>query len=446
MNLDLAIADLCKQIRFLPELPNAPIIRIEVPVCVEEILPLLHLIDEPVKLYWSSRDDTFEIAGIGIEQQIIISDSCVDNSAAILLESTLRQNNVNWFSIVPFARGDAVRFILPKLELTKKENYYKLACYLTPAVESLWSEKQASYINWLQNIQKVLTKVATEHFQQTEKITVAYAKNCPERKIWDDTVKSLLLDIEQNLIQKAVLARTVTYRSNDNINGLKIIAELKRQVMSAFIFYVQLEKGKSFLGASPEQLYVRKGRRINTEAQAGTRPLGISAKEVTVFSKELLESKKDELEQLYVVNEITAVLENLCEDFGIIAEREIVKSSHVQHLRTRFGGILKDNINDLDILDSLHPTAAICGLPKAQAFIQIAKAEAFARGLYAGAIGYVGLNVAEFCVAIRCAYVEHDHIVLYAGAGIVKGSDPEAEWEETQNKMSMFERVLHVMV
>ncbi|MDA0712405.1 MAG: isochorismate synthase [bacterium] len=446
MNLDLAIADLCKQIQFLDEPTITQIIRVEVPVYLEDILAVLHLLDDSVKLYWSSRDDKFEIAGIGIEKQILVDNDNIKNFSEVLLGLTQLQDKINWFSIAPFIREDSVKFILPKLEITQKENKYKLACYLTSAAEILWTEKQSEVINWLHQIKIALTKKTNAESLVNSKINVSCAKNNPERVVWDEAVKSLLVDIEQHLVQKVVLARTITYVANDDIDGLKLIAELKNQVTTAFVFYVQLEKAKAFLGASPEQLFSRKGRRINTEAQAGTRPLGINSNEVTRFSQELLASKKDELEQWYVLNEINAVLTDLCDDFGVIVEREIVKSSHVQHLRTRLGGILKENINDLDILNSLHPTAAVCGLPKTQAFIQIAKAELFDRGLYAGAIGYVGLNSAEFCVAIRCAYLERNQIVLYAGAGIVQGSVPEAEWHETQNKMSMFDRVLHVVV
>ncbi|STQ68554.1 Menaquinone-specific isochorismate synthase [Hafnia alvei] len=112
---------------------------------------------------------------------------------------------------------------------------------------------------------------------------------------------------------------------------------------------------------------------------------------------------------------------------------EIIRLRKVQHLRRPIHATLVQS-NDADCLSRLQPTAAVAGLPREPARQFIMQDEPFDRGWYAGSAGYLAQDQAEFAVALRSALIEHDHIHLYAGAGIVAGSDPEQEWLEIENK------------
>jgi menaquinone-specific isochorismate synthase len=113
-----------------------------------------------------------------------------------------------------------------------------------------------------------------------------------------------------------------------------------------------------------------------------------------------------------------------------------------RHLRSQFEGHLRDDVSTLDVLRTLHPTPAIGGVPTEAAVQAIRTQEPFARGWYAGPVGWIGPDAAEFAVAIRSGLVRDSSLALYSGAGIVDGSVPEAEWDEIEQKISDFAAVL----
>jgi menaquinone-specific isochorismate synthase len=120
----------------------------------------------------------------------------------------------------------------------------------------------------------------------------------------------------------------------------------------------------------------------------------------------------------------------------------VLKLHQCQHLRTHIEGILEQDNTDADLLRTLHPTPAVGGLPKEGAVRWIAEAEPFDRGWFAGPVGWIGGDSAEFAVGIRSGLVSDTTLSLYAGAGIVPGSEAEQEWAEIENKLSPFVGIL----
>ena len=118
-----------------------------------------------------------------------------------------------------------------------------------------------------------------------------------------------------------------------------------------------------------------------------------------------------------------------------------MKLPQVQHLRTSLAGILKTGQTDKNILATLHPTAAIGGLPSYQALRFIRNSERLDRGFYAGAIGYIEHDEAEFAVAIRSAVMQDSFLHLFGGAGVVEGSNPEQELQEIENKIAFWSQI-----
>lgn len=253
---------------------------------------------------------------------------------------------------------------------------------------------------------------------------------------WSLMVNQALAKIKSNQLQKVVLAQRQVLTASKPIDPIELFRRLKAYFPNTHHFFYEPEPGLAFIGASPEQLYKRMGKNIESEAQAGTRVSG------EAFSKDLFENPKDHLEHQFVVDCILEVLEKLCLDFGITHAKYIAQLPNVQHLKTKLAGILKNGVTDQDILTALHPTPAVCGWPIRAAFEVIRQLENFDRGFYTGALGIIGEYESEFNVAIRGAVIKGCQLVAFAGAGIVLGSDVLCEQQEIENKMAFWRDLL----
>jgi menaquinone-specific isochorismate synthase len=210
----------------------------------------------------------------------------------------------------------------------------------------------------------------------------------------------------------------------------------------AYYFCFQPKNEIAFIGGTPEQLYYRENNNIHTEAVAGTRRRGSSAYEDKQLEQDLLTCEKDIREHRFVVDSIQNALNILCDSINRQENISVLKLSRLQHLLMQFKGLLKQNIKDSDILENLHPTPAVGGVPSEEAINAIENIEHFDRGWYAGPVGWISRDKAEFAVAIRSGLVYENELYLYSGAGIVEGSDAENEWEEIENKIAGFMNAL----
>ena len=207
---------------------------------------------------------------------------------------------------------------------------------------------------------------------------------------------------------------------------------------TSYHFCFQINSTTAFIGTSPERLYYRHDRLLKTEAIAGTRHRGASIQSDMLLSEELQSSPKDIREHQLVVENLQSILSQLCESVKIDRTAAILKLNKVQHLYTQCQGILTPDVTDADILPQLHPTPAVGGVPRTPALKLIQELEPFERGWYAAPVGWVGADDAEFAVAIRSGLIDRDRLLLFAGAGIVTGSQSEEEWIEIENKIRHF--------
>lgn len=190
-----------------------------------------------------------------------------------------------------------------------------------------------------------------------------------------------------------------------------------------------------FVGASPETLIAKKGQLVSAHPLAGTEPRtgdkGIDAEVVEA----LLSSTKDQYEHRVTISWLLDELRPYCSFVDAEPEPTIVSLANVFHLGTKVEGQLSDaNTHVLDLVSLLHPTPAVGGDPQAEALNLIAELEPDSRGRYAGPVGWFQGGDGEFAVGIRSAEVSDDRTTLYAGVGVVQGSDPEKEWLETEAK------------
>lgn len=197
------------------------------------------------------------------------------------------------------------------------------------------------------------------------------------------------------------------------------------------------------LSAQAERLYHRKGNQFHTEALAGTAPVTESMVQTELNAQWLLTDPKNIYENQLVVDDIQAQLTDCVTELQI-SQAEIKRLHNVQHLRRKISAVLKPEMSDADCLARMHPTAAVAGLPRQAAKQFIAEYEQFTRCWYAGTLGYLQPDEAEFCVALRSAQIERNRITLYAGAGIVEESEPQSEWQEIERKSLALAKLLKV--
>ena len=260
----------------------------------------------------------------------------------------------------------------------------------------------------------------------------------PEKKEWEALTSSVLAEINDQRYQKVVLARETQYEFPEPLNPVDLLKTLTKQAEKCYPFLFQFNKNETFLGVSPERLYHRLGNSIETEAIAGTRPCGNSETERERLTKDLSESQKDLGEHRFVVDWIVRQLKDVTKNFTADPEPSVLDLVSGIHLITRFSGELRDGIPDAELLQKLHPTPAVAGTPAEKALSVIREKETFNRGWYAAPVGYLSYDESEFVVAIRSGLLQKTTLRLFAGAGIVKESQPQAEWQEIEQKLTAF--------
>lgn len=256
-------------------------------------------------------------------------------------------------------------------------------------------------------------------------------------------VGKALEDLADGRYQKIVLARRREFELPGELTPLHVADRLRNAYPSCTSFSLTNGAGTGFVGATPETLLEVRAGKFFTEALAGSAPRGQSATEDARNASALLHSDKDLREHRAVIDSIARRLGRL----GIeaeIAKRPVVhKLPNVWHLRTPIAGTLPTGVHLLNVAGALHPTAAVGGVPREGVPERIRELEGFARGLYAGCLGWFDARgEGRMLVGLRSALVTGQRATLYAGAGIVAGSDPEQELAETETKFGALLRVL----
>jgi isochorismate synthase len=238
-------------------------------------------------------------------------------------------------------------------------------------------------------------------------------------------------------LEKVVLARSCRVARRGAFDAAQVLATLCAQHPDCFVFGVGAGD-TCFVGATPERLLRRTGRSVEASAIAGSAPRGRTPQEDRQLARTLRESKKEQAEHEVVRRTIAAALAPVCEQLDAPESPGLLTLDGIQHLHTRIAGRLRSG-PDTDVLElagRLHPTPAVGGAPREAARAFLAEHEGLERGWYAGGVGWLSpCGDGELAVALRCARLHGRHATLYAGAGIVEGSDPEAELAETRLKL-----------
>lgn len=235
--------------------------------------------------------------------------------------------------------------------------------------------------------------------------------------------------------EKIVLARAIDLEADRPLHPLTVLNGLRQRFPDCHAFSAAGGSGASFIGAAPERLVRVSQGMIETEALAGSARRGASASEDAALATALQRSEKDLREHRHVIGSILRRVETLGVRLDFSDTPGLRKLANVQHLHTPMRAPLPEGVRLLDLVAVLHPTPAVGGTPRAAAVAAIRGLEGFPRGLYAGALGWINARGGgEFFVGLRSALVEGAKARVYAGAGIVAGSEPEREFAETELK------------
>lgn len=316
--------------------------------------------------------------------------------------------------------GDAT-FFLPRVTYVDGPDEARLVC-LSEANE---------HRTTLALAQKVLETAGLDSPPTSTGIRALSRKESEAPDSWDALVRSIQSCIDGGTADKIVAARRVTLELSATPFLSSIVDRMNAQAPRCARFAFRVGERK-FVGATPERLVLRMDREVRTEALAGSIGVGVPG-----AAEKLLLSVKDQHEHAYVVEAIRTVLSPLCAELHVSREPEIRELKHVLHLRTPVRGTLTRDTHVLRLVELLHPTPAVGGLPRESALRFIEDHEKAERGWYAAPFGWVdSCGNGEFVVALRSGLLHRNKVHLYAGAGIVAGSNAGDEFVETELKLS----------
>lgn len=252
---------------------------------------------------------------------------------------------------------------------------------------------------------------------------------------WARIIERARRTFDSSALQKVVLSRIAQLQARDPIRISEMLTYLCAEYPDCYSFLFEPQPGHAFLGATPELLVRVKGVELETMALAGSIQRGKTAAEDAELAEALLASAKDRHEHALVVTALRDILQPGCSELTMAAEPTVLPLSNIQHLFTPVEARLRTEMGVLPLVEALHPTPAMGGMPRELGMAFIRANEPTLRGWYAAPVGWIDSNMeGAFAVAIRSGVVQKERAWAYAGAGIVTDSIPQAEWEETNWK------------
>lgn len=405
--------------------------------------------------YWENPNNQEAMAAFGATQSLTISgsDRFLEGKKFIhsCLKKIIRAGNVNLPNINPYffstftffpqetpdlGEFPSATIFLPRFQVIRNNNQSVL-------FTNILIEKNTCIQLLVENLKQELNNI---NWSSRSLINVKHHQplkyNFKSSQEFKDAVSSVLKFIATQRLRKIVLAHAIDVNLPKNFSLIESLQNLRKKHPDCYIFSTCNGHGSYFMGASPERLISIKKRQLVTDALAGSAPRGKNPTEDKYFAKQLLKSGKERREHQVVSEFIIERLSSL----GLKPQKaalQLLQLSNIQHLWTPIYAQLPKNVNPLDIVNLLHPTPAVAGVPTELAFQQIRRFEKFDRSLYAAPLGWIDYaGNSEFIVGIRSALIRDNKARLYAGAGIVAGSNPDQEFAEIQLKLQSLLKVL----
>lgn len=389
------------------------------------------------KTYWHDREHRIEVCGAGQAMNVqqlstasgykqftdLVCNYPAATGAALFIAG--RFDNSGRYAGKDWSDFPELWWQLPSITLCRRDEKYSGVIALRPGQESA---------PILAQLELMLGDKDNGKKSALERPILLSRRDRPDRAEWNDGCRNILREIEMAALQKVVLARRTALEFSQPIDPYEFLKALasKGQV---YRYLFAPAANTAFVGASPERLFRATNDRVESEAVAGTVPRGQSTATDEQLARLLQESRKDNREHQFVVDGIVAGLQPLSESVAAMSAPQIVKLQRVQHLISPIVARLRPGTSPIEVLEALHPTPAVCGTPRDQAMLSLRQLEPFDRGYYSGPLGVVFPDHVDVCVALRSALISGSSVNLYAGAGIVAGSDPDIEWLELEQKL-----------
>jgi len=291
--------------------------------------------------------------------------------------------------------------------------------------------------SYLSNFLEKLSGLNKNSIQTSNrKFLIQSTSNNHELKNWDDIAKQALSELNNGRVEKLVLSRAYSFNLDTAINWNALLKELFARFPDCYLFFIK-KNSSIFFGSSPEMFLKVSENIAEVESVAGSAARGDKSESDYELEKSLRTSEKNHQEHLFVSDFISDILIKYSNNVRIIEEKQIRKLDNIQHLITRISAELNSKENLFELIDSLFPTPAVGGVQKESAMNLIRELESHDRGLYSGLVGLADFEGnCELAVAIRSALVKDNKVTAFAGAGLVKDSDPKEEYFETNLKLN----------
>ncbi len=337
----------------------------------------------------------------------------------------------------PFKSGT---LFLPRFQIVKKN---KNCCLIVNFPLKKEQEKEVIVKQIKQKVNNInWSALGSLNTNEEDSLLPIDRAQSQDTKYFRSVVTSALDAIAIDEMSKIVIAHTTDIQSAASFKVIKSLNNLRELHPDCYIFATSNGEGQHFIGASPERLISVQNQQLVTDALAGSAPRGTNNNEDLHLANMLLKNRKEKREHKAVSDFIMQRLRSV----GLKPHQlplQLLKLSNIQHLWTPIYAHLPADIEPLEIVALLHPTPAVAGVSTEIACEKIRHYEKFDRSLYAAPLGWVDYEGnCEFIVGIRSALIDGDHARLYAGAGIVSGSNPTKEFAEVQLKLQSLLKAL----
>jgi menaquinone-specific isochorismate synthase len=409
--------------------------------------------------YWENPRKQEAVVACGVTQKLLIDSrdrfSIAQNFIQKCLKKTVRKGETSiagagphlfcTFSFFPdadksYSPFPAATVFLPRLQIIKKNK----SCILIVNVPVNYTDnskliveeikQKINSIDW--SIQQKISSEINEDFANN------YNSISEDSEYFKSVVTSALNSIAVDEFSKIVLAYATDVISPVPFRLIKSLDNLRQRHPDCYIFSTSNGQDNNFIGASPERLVSIQNKQLVTDALAGSAPRGKTTAEDVQLANLLLKNRKEKREHQAVSDFLIERLRQL----DLKPQQlplQLLQLSNIQHLWTPIYAHLSHDLNPLEIVAQLHPTPAVAGVSTEIACEQIRRYEKFDRSLYAAPLGWVDYQGnSEFIVGIRSALIEGNRARLYAGAGIVSGSNPDKEFAEIQLKLQSLLKAL----
>lgn len=409
-------------------------------------------------LFWSSDRGTMALAGFGCTEEISPPAEDRLNASTLAWEQLLSQAHVVGPRQPMLCGGFTFD---PQVTRTVKWQSFAATSLVVPRILLLCEAEQQHVLfsQWLEPGAEVVR--CAQSLEAQWRLLLSRYAHVPRHEIpagtpndeavisaqqWQDTVATAVQRINAGEMRKVVLAREVLLCAERNIPCGPLLENLKADYPQAYLF--AFSRGDScFLGATPERLVRMARGTLNTVALAGTCPRGLHEQHDAELGQALMSSNKDRYEHTLVVQTLREALQPYCAMLEIPSQPQLYRLANVQHLLTPVSGRVHPQVPLLQVVQALHPTPAVGGLPRREAMAYIRQYEQLDRGWYAAPVGWMNAEGdGEFAVALRSALIHGCQAHLFAGCGIVAESDPRSEYEETCLKLRAIRDALRPVV